>query len=73
MTGAAQVQRKCVHWKNRDGGQPTKGWCVEVSRDRSAVAAETLCGYSVVLPGPTSKREPTCVECLAIMKTRSAP
>jgi len=52
-----------VAWREGIGPNPNRGTCVEVSRDKAATKARTLCGLYVTLPGPTSEGDPSCPVC----------
>jgi hypothetical protein len=48
-----------------------EGWCATVPNRRtpdSADSVKTLCQHHIVLPGGSERREPTCPDCLAVIK-----
>jgi hypothetical protein len=56
-----------LHWcvKSRDG------WCAtKVNRQppEGATSVATLCQHFVVLPGGYERREPTCRDCIKVMR-----
>lgn len=48
-----------VPFRNEGGGR-----CVEIGRDETSWAAQTLCGMVIMLPEATGTLKPTCAECI---------
>lgn len=68
---AGEYERVCVAWK--DPVTKAEGWCAVAGKlDPMAVSDTTVCGYQVSFRGKSERRQPTCPECLAVLRRKKA-